>query len=200
MDWLFDPNIAYLMVVSGVMMSIITIIIPGTGIPEFLMVLFMIGAWYGMQGLETNTIALVVVGLSLIPFFLAIKQQSNRTLWLVLSILMLTAGSIFLFTDNSGKPLVNFFLAGTISLLCAIFLWLSITRGIQVASTKVILDPDSPVGKIGETRSEVFKSGSVYVNGELWSARSEELIPEGEAVRILRREGFSLTVKAIDKK
>lgn len=200
MDWLFDPNIAYLLVVSGVMMAIVTIIIPGTGIPEFLMVLFLIGAWYGMQGLQTNTLALVVVGLSLIPFFLAIKQQQYRLVWLVLSILMLTAGSIFLFTDASGKPMVSFMLAGVVSLTCAIFLWVAITRGIQVSNAKVILDPDSPVGKIGSARSEIHNSGSVYVNGELWSARSDEVIPSGNHVRVLRREGFTLTVKAIDKK
>jgi membrane-bound ClpP family serine protease len=41
----------------------------------------------------------------------------------------------------------------------------------------------------------VHEDGSVQVAGELWSARSEDPIPAGAQVRVLRREGFVLVVE-----
>jgi membrane-bound ClpP family serine protease len=36
------------------------------------------------------------------------------------------------------------------------------------------------------------------VAGELWSATSEEAIPEGAHIKVIGREGFSLVVEIID--
>jgi membrane-bound serine protease (ClpP class) len=54
------------------------------------------------------------------------------------------------------------------------------------------------VGQIGETRTKVGEEGSVQINGELWSARSENPIPAGSAIRVIRREGFILVVEKTD--
>jgi membrane-bound serine protease (ClpP class) len=51
------------------------------------------------------------------------------------------------------------------------------------------------VGLLGEARSNVREEGSVYVSGELWSARSDNLIPIGSTIRVVRREGFILVVE-----
>jgi membrane-bound ClpP family serine protease len=51
------------------------------------------------------------------------------------------------------------------------------------------------IGKIGEARTKVEEEGSVQVDGELWSARSEKTIPAGSSIRVLRREGFVLIVE-----
>jgi len=57
---------------------------------------------------------------------------------------------------------------------------------------------DVLIGMVGETRSRVHTEGSVYVGGELWSAKSEKSIPAGSAVRVVRREGFSLVVEKVN--
>ena len=53
------------------------------------------------------------------------------------------------------------------------------------------------VGSIGQTRSRVHKEGSVYLNGELWSAQSKEPIEENKQVRVLSRDGYILEVEEI---
>jgi membrane-bound ClpP family serine protease len=35
----------------------------------------------------------------------------------------------------------------------------------------------------------------VYVAGEMWSARSDQSIPAGSSIRVVRREGFILVVE-----
>jgi membrane-bound serine protease (ClpP class) len=54
------------------------------------------------------------------------------------------------------------------------------------------------VGKIGEARSKIHEEGSVYVSGEMWSARSDNPIPAGSSIRVVRREGFILVVEKDD--
>jgi membrane-bound ClpP family serine protease len=54
---------------------------------------------------------------------------------------------------------------------------------------------DGLVGQIGEAKTRVDEEGSVQVDGELWSARSEKSIPAGSMIRVIRREGFVLIVE-----
>ena len=51
---------------------------------------------------------------------------------------------------------------------------------------------------MGEAKTSIADEGSVQVAGELWSAKSEQAIPEGTHVRVTGREGFSLVVEKID--
>jgi membrane-bound ClpP family serine protease len=65
----------------------------------------------------------------------------------------------------------------------------------EAAGTKPSHNLDRLVGKIGEARTKVEDEGSVQVEGELWSARSEKAIPAGSSIRVLRRDGFVLIVE-----
>jgi membrane-bound serine protease (ClpP class) len=56
----------------------------------------------------------------------------------------------------------------------------------------------SLIGQEGEARTEIGSEGSVYVNGELWSARSNQLLSAGTRVRVLERQGLVLTVEPVE--
>ena len=199
MEFLIDPNIAYIFLVAAVMLALMTIIVPGTGIPEIGMVVCLGVTWYELSRQEPNAWALIVVALSIVPFIVAIKQTRLRLPLLAAAVVMLSIGSVFLFTDAQGRPLVNFGLAGVVSTFSGLFVWFAVVRGLQVQGNRLINDPDSPVGVVGEARTAVFREGTVQVNGELWTARSDSPIPAGSFVRILKREGFVLTVKKTEK-
>lgn len=199
MDFLIDPNVAYIFIVAAVMMALFTIIVPGTGLPEAGMLICLGVAWYALSRLEPNIWALIVVALSVIPFFFAVRQPRLHLALLVLTILMLAVGSVFLFTDKGGRPLVNFMLAGMVSTFCGLFIWVAVERGLKAQGNRLINDPDSLVGTVGEARTEVYYTGSVMAGGELWSARSDKPIPSGSLVRVLSRDGFTLTVKKMEK-
>jgi len=113
--------------------------------------------------------------------------------------LMLTVGSIFLFTDESGRMAVNPLLAIVTSILADGFLWFAVRKGVEAQRGKaqnVLLDV---IGEIGEAKNDIHREGSVLLNGELWSARSEQEIPSGSKIRVTGRDGFILLVeKATD--
>jgi len=45
---------------------------------------------------------------------------------------------------------------------------------------------------------EPFSIGSIRIDGELWQARSKEMLPAGTLVRVIRQDGITLTVKKIE--
>jgi len=194
MDFLINPNVAYLFLMGGVFMAMLALATPGTGLFEIGAFFSIVVAGYGIYYLSFNGWALVLVVLSIVPFLYSI-QKTKRELFLGISILVLVVGSIFLFPSEDGTPAVNLFVALTTSALVAGFLWIAVGKSVQALHAKPSHDLDVLVGMIGEAKTKVLEEGSVQVNGELWTARSEKPIKAGSAIRVLRREGFVLIVE-----
>ncbi len=116
-------------------------------------------------------------------------------MYLGLSILLLVIGSVFLFAVDGWKPAVNPLVAILSSGLVSAFLWIVVRKSVQAASARPTHDLEVLVGQSGEARTKVHDDGSVYVNGELWSAKSGVEIAAGSHIRVVRREGFVLVVE-----
>lgn len=200
MDFLLDPNIAYLFLLAGVLLGLMAIISPGTGMFEVGSFFCLALAGYAVYNLSFNLWALIVLILSIIPFVYAI-QKPKRERYLALSILGLVVGSVFLFATEDWKPAVNWGLALVASVLYAGFIWIAVRKTLQAAHSIPSHDLSTLIGQVGEAKTRIFKDGSIQVDGELWSARSEKSIPNGSFVRVVAREGFILVVeKYIDSK
>ncbi|HLA08330.1 MAG TPA: NfeD family protein [Anaerolineales bacterium] len=199
MEFLINPNVAYLLIVTAVMLLLLTFNEPKSTLPKVGMVLCFVAAGYEFVYLKGNPWAFLVVALSPLPFFIAIRE--TRMHLPLITILMLTIGSFFLFVDQDGRPVVNYGLAGVVSVFCGSFIWIVIGRMRNAQGARLSNDPDSVVGMIGEARTDIeaHSAGSVLVEGELWQARSKKPIPAGGTVRVLRQDGFVLTVKEAEK-
>jgi membrane-bound serine protease (ClpP class) len=198
MDFLLEPNVAYLILMAGVMLGFMAIVSPGTGLFELGAFFCLALAGYAVYNLSFNWWALVILVLSLAPFIYAI-QKPKRELYLGLSILLLVTGSVFLFHREDGFIAVNPVVAVSASFLAAGFLWIAVRKSIEAATVRPSHDLEALVGRVGEAKTSVADDGSVQVSGELWSARSETPIPAGSSVRVVRREGFVLIVEKNDK-
>lgn len=194
MEFLLDPNIAYLFLLAGVLLGLMAIITPGTGIFEIGAFFSIALAGYAIYNRSINLWALIVLVFSIFPFVYAI-QKPKREWFVVLSILGLIVGSVFLFSTNGLQPAVNPLLALISSVLFAGFLWIAIQKALQASRTIPTHDLSTLVGRIGEAKTRIHKEGSVQVAGELWSARSEKNIPIGSPVKVVDREGFVLVVE-----
>jgi membrane-bound serine protease (ClpP class) len=194
MDFLLDPNIAYLILLGGILLGFLAIVTPGTGLLEVGAFFCVVFAGYAVYNLSVNWWALVVLTASVVPFIYAV-QRPKREFYLGLSILLLVTGSVFLFAVDGWKPAVNPFVALLSSGLVTAFLWIVVRKATQAAAARPTHDLDALVGGLGEARTAVHDDGSVYVNGELWSAKSGSEIPAGSHVRVVRREGFVLVVE-----
>lgn len=194
MDFLLNPNVAYLILLSGILLGLMAIVTPGTGLFEIGAFFCLMLAGYAVYNLSFNWWALIILVLSIVPFIYAV-QKPKRELYLGVSIFLLVLGSVFLFAVDGWKPAVNPFVALVTSGLLSAFLWIVVRKTVQAASVRPVHDLDALVGLAGEAKSRIHEEGSVFVAGEMWSARSEKSIPVGSPIRVVRREGFILVVE-----
>lgn len=196
MDFLLDPNVAYLFLVGGVLLAMLALATPGTGLIEIGAFFSIALAGYAIYNLSFNWWALVLLSLSIVPFVYAL-QKPKRQIYLALSILLLIAGSVFMFPRTAQQAVVNPWVALITSALVAGFLWIAVEKSVAAASVRPAHDLAALVGQIGEARTDVNAEGSVLVAGELWSAKSEKPISSGSSVRVVRRDGFVLEVEKL---
>lgn len=202
MDILFNPNVAYLLLLAGTLLGLLALVTPGTGALEIGALVCLLPAGYAVTRLGFNLVPLILIFLSIIPFIYAI-QKPKRELFLGLSILGLVLGSAYLFPNQEGNslfsfliPAVNPILALVASLLYMAFLWIAIRKTLQAFNAPPLHNLDTLVGQMGEAKTRIHEDGSVQVAGELWSARSKALIPAGKQVRVVARNGFILEVES----
>lgn len=196
MNFLLDPNVAYVLLVVGLIFAILALFSPGTGVLEAGALVVLAVAGYSVYSLPINPWALVVLVLGVFPFLLALRR-SQQWIYLVLSLAALIVGSAFLFRTPDGGPAVNLWLAAFISLLSGGFLWFVVRKGIEAIARRPEMSPDRVIGMIGVARTEIHMEGTVYVSGEEWTAQCENRIQAGEKVRIVGRDGLVLQVEPV---
>ncbi len=199
MEIIINPKVAYLLIFTGVMLLLIMFndtkyswtkagamaFCILAGVAEFFL-------------LDGNPWAFLVVVLSPLPYFIAVRQERLHNPLFLLTIFMLTIGSAYLFVDENGRPLANLGLVGIVSVFGGLFIWAIIQRTQTAGKSQLIAD--TLVGMTGEVwiAIEPFSLGSVRIDGELWQARSKEMLRAGTLVRVIRQNGITLTVKKIE--
>lgn len=201
MAFLINPNFTHVVIVVSVMLLLMTNIHPKSRMLKAGMVICLVAAGAEFVCLRVNPWASLLVALSPFPFFIAVRQSRAQNPLFLMSIFMLTISSVFLFVDENNRPVLLHSFAGFVATMCGLFLWITTEALRNVEGARLRDDPNSVVGLIGETRREIesHSAGSVQVDGELWQALSKKPIPAGSTVRILRQDGFWLTVKKVEK-
>ena len=197
MEFLIDANVSYVLLILGFLFAILALFSPGTGIMEVGALIALVLAGYGIINLPLNTWALAILAFSLIPFGLAVRARKGRTRLLFLSgsVLAFLVGSALLFPWNGLQPGVSPVLIALLSTLALGLAWLMATKSVEAIDARPSFDLDRLVGMTGEASSDIRSEGTVYVNGETWSAHSKTFIPAGSPVRVVRRDGFTLEVE-----
>jgi membrane-bound serine protease (ClpP class) len=197
MDILIDPNVAYLLLIVGVVVAIMALFAPGTGVLEVgaLFVLFLAGWEISQQAINVWALGLLILGV--VPFILAMRKSRNLV-FLVVAILAFVIGSAYLFQGATWwQPGVNPVLAIVASVLASGYLWIAATKALETDKLKPRHDLSKLIGDVGEARTDIYTEGSVQIGSELWSARSEAPIRAGSKVKVVKREGFILEVEPI---
>lgn len=199
MDPLLNPNIAYVVLVAATFFVLLALMTPGTGIPELLAIFSLLLAGYAVYHLSCNWWALAILLVSLVPFWLAVRG-SRPVFWLILSIIGMAIGSLFFFPAQTGLISVNPFLAVGTTVVYAATLWICVRKIVEIAASRPTHELSALIGQTGEAKTTVLDGGSVQVAGELWSARSAQLLKAGCPVRVIGRDGFVLVVEQEQKK
>lgn len=197
MEFLINPNVSYVLLILGFLIAILALFAPGTGFLEITAVFMLLLAGYGIVNMPVNAWAFVIIIVSLVPFGLAFRQPRKlRIIFLVGSMLLFSIGSTLVFPWTGWQPAVSPVLVLLLAVLSIGFVYLIGVKSVEAISARPTFDLDRLVGMTGQASSDIRGEGTVYVNGEEWSARSRGFIPAGSSVRVLKREGLVLEVEA----
>lgn len=191
------PNLLYLSLMAGLWFSALAIVSPGTGILELLALVTLAAAGLGTAILPLNVWALALLLVGGVLFVLSL-QRDNPGLWLGGSALVLSLGSVFLFRVEEGRLAVHPLLAVVVSVLTLGYFWFAIRKTILAQQAGPSHDPERVLNLEAEVKTKLDPFGSVYVLGELWTARSEHVLKPGTLVRVIGREGLVLIVEPLE--
>lgn len=191
---LSDPNIAYMLMLIGMVGLYFELSNPGLILPGVVGAISLILALYSFQTLPINYAGLLLIVVGLICFIAEIKIMSYGLLSVggVVSILL---GSLMLIdSDVPYMQLSRSLIFSTVSV--ASFIALSaIWLAIRAAKKKVVSGREAMIGVEGEARTDLNFEGEILVQGEIWHAVSREPVERGGKVIVEAIEGLKAVVR-----
>jgi membrane-bound serine protease (ClpP class) len=191
LNTLIDPNILPLLFLAGLAGIGFEIFHPGVVLPGALGAVALITALFGFSVIPISWggLALMLLGVALLVIDVHVTTHGALT---VAGLISLAVGSIMLFQNAPGfhtsKPLV----IGIAVVLGAAWAF-ALSKAVEVRRRPVEVGSQLIAGSVGEVRG----NGLVFVNGELWKARtpSGEQLRPGQRVRVESLDGLVLTVR-----
>ncbi len=191
---IFTPDLIYLLLIVGLWLGVTAVYIPGTGLMEVLSVLTIGGALVLLTVLNPAwwAVLLMVVGIAAfisLPF-VNVKWAPYGEVGLLLQ----GVGAFFMF-DQPRVSIPLILLTLGIALVYHRIILLPILRNQQ--EDQLVDEDDLLIGAIGRVQQRITpeRAGTVYVNGEIWTARSTSTVEANSYVIVLSREGLILQVE-----
>lgn len=188
-----DPNVAYILMMLGLYGLFFELANPGAIFPGVIGAICLILAFYSFQTIPVNYAGVLLILLAII-LFIAEAMVTSYGVLAIGGIVAMFLGSIMLF--ESPLPYLRASLQviiPTVLATAALFI-LAITLAVRAQFRKTVTGAEAMVGQTGEARSRIAPKGKVFIAGEYWDAESDEIIEEGEKVRVIAMEGLKIKV------
>jgi membrane-bound serine protease (ClpP class) len=193
MDLLLNPNLAYLLMMGSILLALLALLTPGTGVLELGAVIALLLVGVQLFNLPINLWALGVILVGAALYAVAIVRRGDPVL-LASGIVVIFIGAGLVYRGENSLIGVSPWLILLVSVGEGSILWVVTQKVLHAAVSPPLQDMNYLIGSQAETRTFVQDEGTVYADGEEWSARSETPIPAQTAVQIIGREGFTLLV------
>jgi membrane-bound serine protease (ClpP class) len=190
------PQVSVLLFSLGSLGLTIELWNPGAIIPGVVGAVCLLLAFFAFQILPINYVALllIVFGLALL---MAEMMTPTYGFLAVGGIVSMVLGAVMLVDSPAPELQLGWgFIASTVAGLAVITMLLA-KMGISAQLAPPVSGRAGMINTIGETLSSISPGtyGRVSTHGEIWEAKSDEEIAEGEAVRIVAVDGLRLTVR-----
>jgi len=193
---LSNPNVAYLLMMAGVLGLYVEFTHPGVFFPGIAGAICLLLGMTALQVLPINYggLVLTLLGIGLLISELFVPSFGILGIGGILAFVL---GSLLLFdtpaSTLSVDPNIVYAAAATLG---AFTLWVSYLV-VRTQRRRPSLGVEGLVGEVGEVRQRIDgrRGGKVFVQGEYWSAVADAPIDVGERVQVVGIEGMQLTVR-----
>jgi len=196
LDAISHPQIAYLLLLLGMMGIYFEISNPGAILPGVVGGIAIILAFFALQVLPINYAGLALMVLGVILFIAEIKVTSYGLLS-VGGIISLLMGSIMLIDNPTEYLRISWQVIVPAVAVSGGFFIFAVAMAVRARLKKPTTGIEGLVGKIGVAETDFRPDGRVAVHGELWTAESEDKIKKGNAVEVIRVDKLKLVVRRV---
>ncbi|MFH2011157.1 MAG: nodulation protein NfeD [Pseudomonadota bacterium] len=193
---LSNPNIAYVLMMIGFLGLYFELAHPGVIFPGVIGAISLILAFFAFQTLPINYAGILLIVLAIILFIVEVKVTSFGLLTIG-GIVSMLLGSLMLFESPVPYLRVSWSVVIPVVLGTSALFILSATLAFRAYLSKPTTGMEGLEGEIGVAKTEILQEGKVFIHGEYWNAYSDEVIPEGEKVRVLKVDSLQLKVERL---
>jgi membrane-bound serine protease (ClpP class) len=191
---LADPNIAYLLMMAGILGLYMEFSNPGALFPGIAGGIALLLALASFQVLPINYAGLLLIGLGLCLLVAEAFLPSFGILG-ISGVVSLGLGSLLLFNvQGSDLSVDGSIVLAAVGTLSAFVLVVTVLV-VRSQRRKATLGYGGLIGEVGEVRDRLDLRGKVFVHGEVWNAEGAERLEAGDRVEVVGYDGMKLKVK-----
>jgi membrane-bound serine protease (ClpP class) len=194
LDFLLDPNIAFLVLAVGALALYAEFNHPGAIVPGVVGVVFILLALFALNLLPTRYASFTLIIASFVLFALEAKFATHGILGLG-GIVLLTIGGLLLVDGPIPQMRVQLWTALGVSVPLGVITVFLMTIALRARRSKVVTGLQGMIGAVGEARTDIDPEGKVFVQGELWNAHARSRVGLGEHVVVRKVEGLEMEVE-----
>lgn len=195
---LTNPNIVFLLLTVGVQAILIELSSPGGWVAGFIGAVSLALAVYGLGILPVNWFGILFILMAFILFIVEVKAPTHGALT-VAGTASFVVGALVLFNSATVPSFfrVNVPLVIGTAIFTALTFLIIVGYAIRAQRTPIRMGKESMGGKVGVVKEALVPEGSVQMEGELWTAESDDgsEIGSGERVNVVRIQGLKLIVR-----
>jgi membrane-bound serine protease (ClpP class) len=188
------PNIAYLLMLLGLVGIYFELSHPGAILPGVLGGVALLLALFALSVLPVNYVGVLLILLGISFFVLEVKVVSYGLLT-VAGLVSFIFGSLMLIRSPFSALRVGLAVVLPTALAVAFVVIFLLARVLRSYRRQPLTGAKGLVGEFGEAAVALEPSGKVFVHGEYWEAISRAPIPKGARVRVVKVVGLLLEVE-----
>ena len=191
---LINPSVALMVLVVGLIGVYIEFSNPGLIVPGVAGGIMVIVGLMALSLLPINFAGAALILLA-VAFFVIEAMTPVNGILATGGVVAMILGIVILVDTDVPELQIGWGPAAAITLPFAAISVFLLQLAIRSFRYKVATGTEAMVGEVGEARSAVSPSGTVFVHGEIWSARSRSAISAGDQVRVVSVDGMTLEVE-----
>jgi membrane-bound serine protease (ClpP class) len=196
LDYLMDPNVAFLLLAIGALALYVEFNHPGAVLPGTVGVVFILVAAFALNLLPTRFAALALI-LGAFALFAAEAKFASHGVLTVGGIALLTLGGLLLVDAPIPEMRVHLVTALAVSIPLGLITAFLMTIALKARRNKVVTGKQGLLGETGIAHTALSPQGKVFVHGEIWDAVASSPLPPGQMVVVRRVDGLTLQVEPL---
>ncbi len=193
-----NPNIASILLIIGILGIVFEFLHPGLALPGIAGTICLVLSLYAFQAFNQSFTGVFFIIIGAIMFIIEVFA-SSQGLFAIAGAICLMLGSWMLFRSPSSEFHISLFTLIELWIflflaLAGIFIFIRRTKKRKVTTGK-----EGMIGETGHVIIDLNPEGTVWVQGEAWTAYSDIPILKGTEIVIVKMEDMKLKVVPIQK-